>query len=62
MTDDFQIIEVKSMMGAGAITKIKKWEEFVEIAKQNKVDKVYKYGKTHFMMLPTGMVQIKKKK
>jgi len=62
MTEEFKIIEVTNVMKAGRTVKIKTWEEFVEIAKNNKVDKVYKYGKLHFMLLSDGVYQIKKKK
>jgi len=62
MTEEFKIIEVTNVMKAGKTTTIKKWEDFVEIAKQNKIDKVYKYKNYHYMLLPDGIVQIKKKK
>ncbi|MBN1801022.1 MAG: hypothetical protein JW891_05905 [Candidatus Lokiarchaeota archaeon] len=62
MTENFKILEVTNVMKAGRIVKIKTWEEFIEIAKNNKVDKVYKYGKLHFMLLSDGVYQIKKKK
>ncbi len=62
VTEEFKIIEVTNVMKAGRTVKVKTWEEFVEIAKNNKVDKVYKYGKLHFMLLSDGIYQIKKKK
>jgi len=62
MTEEFKIVEVTNVMKAGRTVKIKTWEEFLEIAKNNKVDKVYKYGKLHFMLLSDGVYQIKKKK
>jgi len=62
MTEEFKIIEVTNVIRAGRTVKIKSWEEFINIAKNNKVDKVYKYGKLHFMLLSDGIYQIKKKK
>ena len=62
MTEEFKIIEVTNVMKAGRTVKIKTWEEFVEIAKNKEVDKVYKYGKLHFMLLSDGVYQIKRKK
>ena len=62
MTEDFEIIEVTNVIKGGIINKIKTWEEFVELAKNNNIKKVYKYGKLHFITLPNGIAQIKKKK
>lgn len=61
ITEDFEIIEVTNVIKGGIINKIKTWEDFVELAKNNNIKKVYKYGKIHFMTLPTGIAQIKKK-